>query len=364
MRVALLSFNFGQYCIRLANGLAEHADVLLLLPRALSAPYRFGLDPAVELFEFDLPRLRQPIAQMRMTAAVRRRIDAFNPDVIHFQAGHLWFNLLWPLYRSHPLVVTIHDSRHHPGDRDSRKTPQWIMDLGYRRADRIIVHGEQLRRAVVADLGRPNEIVDVVPPVPDLVAGDGDPGRAVEGDGHSVLFFGRIWRYKGLEYLIRAEPLITERVPDARIIIAGRGEDLSPYRAMMVNPAHFEIDNRLVPDADSFEYFRRAALVVLPYIEGSISGVVAVAGTFGKPIVATAVGILPEMVEHGRTGLIVPPADERALADAIVQILTDDALRRELGANARHRVETMYDPETVAEQTIAVYERAIAERRR
>jgi glycosyltransferase involved in cell wall biosynthesis len=364
MRVALLSFNFGQYCIRLANGLSRGADVLLLLPQEQSAPYRFGLDSAVELVELDVPRLRQPVRQARMVYSVLRRIRAFAPDVVHYQAGHLWFNLVWPFYRSYPLVLTIHESRHHAGDRDSAKTPQWIMDLGYRRADRIIVHGEQIRSAVIADLGRSTETIDTVPAVPDIVLGAADPGGAVEGDGRSILFFGRIWPYKGLEYLIRAEPLIRERVPDARIVIAGRGEDLARYRAMMANPDHFEVRNEYISDQDLVELFKRAAVVVLPHVEASISGVVAVAYTFGKPIVATAVGILPEMVEDRHTGLVVPPRDERALADAIAELLQDDQLRRRLGANARQRVETVFDPASVGEQTIAVYEHAIVGRRR
>jgi glycosyltransferase involved in cell wall biosynthesis len=364
VRVALLSFNFGQYCIRLANGLAEQADVLLLVPRRLSEPYRFGLDPRVELHSIDLPRLRQPIRQARMVRSVLRRIKAFGPEVVHYQAGHMWFNLIWPFYRACPVVVTIHESRHHGGDRDSTKTPQWIMDLGYRRADRIIVHGEQLRRAVIADLGLPDRIIDTVPAVPDIVLGDGAVPQLVDDDGRSILFFGRIWAYKGLEFLVRAEPLITERVPDARVVIAGRGEELTRYRAMMVHPDRFEMQNEYISDADLVDHFRRAAVVVLPHVEASISGVVAVAYTFGKPVVATSVGILPEMVEHGHTGLIVPPRDERALADAIVQLLGDKKFRRELGENGRVRVQSEYDPVSVGRQTIAVYERAIAGRTR
>jgi glycosyltransferase involved in cell wall biosynthesis len=364
MRVALLSFNFGQYCIRLANGLAQHADVRLLLPREESARFRYGLDPAVDLVELDLPRLRQPLQQAQMTNGVLRRIREFDPDVIHYQAGHMWFNLVWPLYQSYPLVLTVHESRHHTGDRDSTKTPQWIMDLGYRRADRIIVHGKQLRRSVMFDLGRSAADIDIVPPVPDIVLGEQDPGGPVQNDDRSVLFFGRIWPYKGLEYLIRAQPMITDRAPDARIVIAGRGEDVSAYRSMMAQPDRFEVHNRYISDDELIGFFRRAAVVVLPHIEASISGVIAVAYTFGKPIVATSVGVLPELVLDGRTGLVVPPRDERALADAIVTVLNDRRLQHALGAGGRRRLETEFDPAFVGRETIASYERAIASRRR
>jgi glycosyltransferase involved in cell wall biosynthesis len=362
VKIALLSFNFGQYCIRLANGLARHGQVLLLLPRAISEPYRFALDVGVELFQFDEPRLREPYRQLPMAVRILRRLNAFQPDVIHYQAGHLWFNLVWPLYGRFPVVVTIHESRHHFGDRDSLKTPQWVMDLGYRRADRVIVHGEQIRRAVVADLGIPRERIDVVPTVRDLVI---DPSQSwdVEEDGRLVLFFGRIWPYKGLDVLIRAEPLITKRLPDVRILIAGRGEDFDQYRRLMAHPEKFDVRNDYIADSEVPSIFMRAAVVVLPYVDGSVSGVAPVAFTFGKPVVATSVGILPEMVEHERTGLVVPPRDEKALAEAIASLLEDEGRRHQLGRNAQVTARTVFDPISVAAKTIRTYERAIVSRR-
>jgi len=363
VKVALLSFNFGPYCVRLANGLARHAEVLLVMPRNISEPFRFGLDPAVELFQLDSPRLRQPARQLRATGSAIRRIRAFEPDVIHYQAGHLWFNFAWPALRRFPLVVSIHESRHHLGDDDSATTPQWIMDLGYRRADRVIVHGEQLRGAVVADLGLPRDIIDVVPPVPDIVLSEADVANVVEEDPHLILFYGRIWPYKGLDYLIRAEPLISARVPEARIKIAGSGEDFERYRRLMANPEHFILRIERIPDEEIPGMIGAAAVVVLPYIDGSVSGVVPIAYTFGKPVIATSVGILPEMVEHGRTGLVVPPRDEQALAAAVVDLLTDAGRRHALGENARRMVATVFDPETTAAASIETYERAIRSRR-
>ena len=81
--------------------------------------------------------------------------------------------------------------------------------------------------------------------------------------------------------------------------------------------------------------------------------------TFGKPVVATNVGGLPSMVEHKHTGLLVPPRDERALADAIVYLLQNEALRRQMGANGRRKVKTEYSAENVARQTMEVYRMAI-----
>jgi glycosyltransferase involved in cell wall biosynthesis len=75
--------------------------------------------------------------------------------------------------------------------------------------------------------------------------------------------------------------------------------------------------------------------------------------------VVTAVGGLPDMVEHGRTGYIVPPRDEKALADAIVRLLKDGGLRRQMGAKGRFKVNTECAPEIVARKTLIVYQKAI-----
>jgi starch synthase len=361
MKVAFLSFHFGEYSVRLASALAKEAKVLLLLSHQMAAPHLSKLDPAVNFQPFNQPRLRQPLRQMGMIYRILQQVRRFNPDVIHLQNGHLWFNLALPLLRRYPLVVTIHDPKPHLGDRESGKTPRLMMiwDFGHHRADQLIVHGRQLRQVVVDELGLPSENVHVVPMV---ALGDDLAHDQVQEDDHQVLFFGRIWEYKGLEYLIRAEPLITAQVPEARIVIAGRGEDFSRYRRLMVHPERFTVYNEYVPDDKRDELFRRASVVALPYIDASQSAVIPIAYTFAKPVVATTVGGLPELVDHGRTGYLVPPRDERALANALVRLLRDKGLRQRLGANGKHKVETDLSPDALARQTLAVYRRAIGDR--
>jgi glycosyltransferase involved in cell wall biosynthesis len=100
-------------------------------------------------------------------------------------------------------------------------------------------------------------------------------------------------------------------------------------------------------------------VVALPYIDATQSGVIATAYNFGRPVVATTVGGLPSMVDHRRTGLLIPPGDERALADAIVTLLTDAELRRRLGRGARARAIGEFSAASVAERTLNVYRQAL-----
>lgn len=360
LRVAFLSHHFGEYSVRLASALARVADVQLLLPRALYEPFAGLADPALTVVPFDRPRLRQPVAQLRSVRDLVRSVRAFAPDVLHVQQGHLWANLALPFLRSIPLVVTVHDARHHPGDAESARTPQWVMDAGFRLATDLVVHAETVAATVRERFARPADEVHVVPHI--AIGGREDaPPRAEEPA--TVLFFGRIWPYKGLEYLVRAEPLVTAAVPAARFVVAGRGEDFERYRRMMVHPDRFEVRNEFISEDDRVALFQRASVVVLPYVEASQSGVVPVAYAFSKPVVATTVGGLPEVVDDGATGYLVAPRDEGALAAAIVRLLADPDLRRRMGEAGRRKLEAECGPAVVAAQTLAVYERALARRR-
>jgi glycosyltransferase involved in cell wall biosynthesis len=356
MKVAFLSFDFGEYCIPLASALAQEAEVLLLLPQREADPHLSKLDPRVHFRPFHKPRLRQFVKQMWMLYTLIQHIRQFNPDVIHLQQGHFWFNFVLPLFNHYPLVLTIHDPRAHVGDRGGRKTPQMVMNLAFRRATQVIVHAKKLQQEVVEQLHISGGIVHTIP---HIRIGDTVAQNHVQEEDHLILFFGRIWEYKGLKYLIRAEPLITAQIPDAKIMIAGEGEDFAPYRRMMIHPENFIISNEYIAHDKCAELFRRASVVVLPYIDASQSGVIPVAYTFAKPVVATTVGGLPEAVDHGRTGYLVPPRDERALAEAIVRLLRDKELRRQLGVNGRPKVNIEWSPHAVAHRTLTVYRCAL-----
>jgi starch synthase len=363
VKVAYVSFDFGEYCVRLASGIAQDQDmsVRLFLPNHEAEPYLYLLSKSVELHVFDKPRLRQPIKQIQMVTRLVKQIRDFKPDVVHLELGHFWFNWALPMLGNVPLILTVHDAVIHVGDEDSGKTPQWVRDRACYRARERIVHAEQIKELLVQRLQIPSSTIHVIPPV---LMGDDTVQENVREEEDLVLFFGRIWEYKGLEYLIRSEPLITARIPRARIVIAGTGEDFSHYRRMMVHPDRFIVHNEYVSDEKRAELFRRASVVVLPYIEASQSGVVRIAYRFGKPIVATTVGGLPELVDHGRTGYLVPPRDANALADAIVLLLQDKKLRRQFGENGKRMINVECASELVGERTRAVYHLAMNDNRR
>lgn len=359
-KIAFVSYDFPEYSIRHVNEMADHAEVLLLLPQHTSREYLSLLDPRVRFEPFHKPRLRQPTRQMVTALTLLRRIHRFLPDVVHFQNGHMYFNLAMPLLKKFPLVITIHDAQQHLGDHESGYTPQGIMDFGFRRADRVIVHGRSLVEIVVEKFGFEPSHIHVLP---HIAIGNTQTPLPISDDGQAILFFGRIWQYKGLEYLVRAMPQVNAEFPAARCIIAGRGEDLELYRQWMDDPDVFEIHNDWISDELRSQLFASCSMVVLPYIEASQSGVIPIAYAFEKPVIATLVGGLPDMIEHGQTGLLVPPRDVVRLAEAICQLLRDRAARVAMGRAGKRKLVDQCAPSVVVPQTLEVYRQAIADRR-
>ncbi|MEM8735460.1 MAG: glycosyltransferase family 4 protein, partial [Planctomycetota bacterium] len=146
MKVAWVTYDFEEYSVLQVNAMSEQHEVLLVMPPCESDQYQVASE--VQHYAFHKPRLRQPIRQWQSVKNILRRIHEFQPDVVHFQQGHMWFNGALRSLKKYPVVITIHDPRHHAGDEVSRKTPQWLMDYGFRQADHVIVHGEPLSRQV------------------------------------------------------------------------------------------------------------------------------------------------------------------------------------------------------------------------
>ncbi|MBS1811846.1 MAG: glycosyltransferase family 4 protein [Acidobacteria bacterium] len=355
MQVVLIDFHLYAYSVALANALSEQCEVTLMLPDKVPAHYLQALRPQVKQWQFHLWRQRYPLNVVAM-ASILRKIKTINPQVVHLLSGFFWMDLMLPFMRQHPLVNTIHDAHIHPGDKESSSLGH---SLGWKCATQVSVHAEAIKRQLIEDCDVAADKIHVVP------HGTYDfylrwANEQIAEQENTILFFGRIWDYKGLQYLIEAEPLITARVPNARIVIAGRGDDFGKYERMMINRDRFVVLNERIPDEDVARLFQEASVVVCPYIEASQSGVLALANAFGKPVVATTVGGIPEMIEHGKTGLLVPPRDAQGLADAIVTLLQDRALRHEMRRHALEQAQAELSWQSIARRTITIYHHAQA----
>ncbi len=180
--------------------------------------------------------------------------------------------------------------------------------------------------------------IDVIPNGVEL------PSEAVneEADPPEVLFVGRLSPEKGIDELADA-------TPGLNLVVAGDG------------PLRGRIPGALgsVSDAERDRLYRRAAVVVCPSRREGFGMVCAEAMAHGKPVAASAVGGLLDLVVDGETGLLVPPRDPAALRRALERLLADPELRRRLGRAGRARVAMLCDWGRVVERTLAVYASAL-----
>ncbi len=356
MKVVLFSSGFRDYMIELANGLAEKTETVLMLPAAEGKERLLGLlHKKVTLELFPLYRQRDPRCIFMMRDVVRT-IRKHDPDILHIQSnGHTWFFLAFPFLRKYPIVNTIHDPAPHSGEELRRKEFQMQNALKHSKA--YIVHGEKLKLELVDRYPViPNEKVHVIPHG-SLSLYDKFTSEELPEEPNTILYFGRIWKYKGLDYLIKAEPLLRNKFPKIKIIIAGRGEPFDRYQEMIEEPKSFEIRNYRIPDEEVPGLFQRAAAVTLPYIDATQSGVLNLAYSFRKPVVVTNVGALPEAVDDGVTGFIVPPKDEHALAEAITCLLENAELRKKMGEDAYRKGRTDLSWDRITDITLSLYQR-------
>jgi glycosyltransferase involved in cell wall biosynthesis len=142
----------------------------------------------------------------------------------------------------------------------------------------------------------------------------------------NILFFGRITLYKGVEYLLQAfEMLQQENIDNISLTIAGGGNfpfDITKYK----QNSRISILNKVVPNEELNELIRKSSIVVCPYIDATQSGVIMTAFAFNKPVIATNVGGLGEMVDDRKTGILIPPKNAMAIKEAIKNVYENQEL--------------------------------------
>lgn len=371
MHVGLVARGDTAYTLDLANLLYEAGlSVSLYLSyehtvqevgtrdRPVERLYELGiLPPNCRVRLVDPPRMRNPfsfIAYSRLSKTIRDD----GVDVVHVLAGphELWLAILTHILRPLPVIGTMIVPKPNVGASIPSFLSRVINKLLAHGSDMIIVNGEDQVEFVQNLYGiSPNRVV-FVPLNARTLAVRQPVQRNLEESG-AILFFGAARLHKGLEYFVRAQPIVSRQVPFARFLISSHGEELERCRQMIEDETRFEIHEGYISAEGMASIFQRASLVVLPYLSASTSGVLMIAYSFGKPVVATRVGCLPEYVSDNITGVLVNPADVEQLAGAIIRLLRDDALRYHMGDNARQWVEAKN--KMVAGQTINAYEKAL-----
>jgi glycosyltransferase involved in cell wall biosynthesis len=289
---------------------------------------------------------------------LRRALDA---DVLHYQwltVPPLDVRLLPPL---RPRVITAH---YILPPRPSRRQVRSARRV-FGAMDAVVAHSEhgasRLREEVGLDPAKvrviPHGAFDYLARLPEEKP---LPPQLQGAEGPVVLAFGLIRPYKGLENLIEAFAQLGD---EAELWIVGKPRmDVAPLRALAERaPGRVRFVTRFVEDAEIPAIFRRADLVVLPYLDAEHSGVLYTALAFGKPMVLSAVGGFPEVAAEGAARLVTP-GDVAALAAAIGDLSRDEAARAKLAGAAARAATGPFSWDEAARRTLDLYRHLIEAR--
>ncbi len=289
-------------------------------------------------------RVRSPRG-FEQALRLRGELRRFAPDVVHVQESITNDVRLLVAARARRgrFALTVHDPVRHPGDAVSRSSALGNRAL-VREAGLIFVHAAALRDELV-ELAAPRAPIVVVPHGVDPGTPQPPPERP------SVLFFGRMSRYKGLDTLLDAMGAVWSRLPEATLTVAGSGE-IEDHPALADPRVTVRAEH--VPDEAVPALLAAASCVALPYRQASQSGVGSLAKRHARPLVVSAVGGLPELVADG-SGFVVPPDDPARLAEALTEVLEDRERAARMGAAAAATAEREAGWDAVGEQTLAAY---------
>jgi glycosyltransferase involved in cell wall biosynthesis len=356
------------------NGVAEHHDRSRFRHLVASVGPRCGLHDALEergvrSFVLNAPSYRHTAtAVWRLTKIIRReRVDIlqthlFHPATVGLLAATVTRVPLRIVTRHHSDFTTVFRRPLH------RRIDRWHALA----ADHVMAASHAVKRAMVRYEGVPEARIAVTPYGYDFTAlcprltPEARAGlrEHLGGDGSRLIAtVARLSVEKGHEYLFRAIPAVVRAHPEARFLLLGTGplrEQLERLARDLGIDRHVEF---LGWRSDALDVMEASDLVVHPTLHEAFCSVIIESMALERPLVATDVAAAPEQVDHGESGLLVPPRGPEALARGVLQLLDDPALAARLGREARRRVTERFNFPRMMREYEQLYEAWLAEKR-
>lgn len=277
------------------------------------------------------------------------------------------------------ITLTAHNVNAARRDSTDSSLNRLTLKIQYRLADHIFVHTEKMREELLQEFGVSERAVSVIPfginnavPNTGLTPDQAKRNLGIEPTDKTILFFGSIGPYKGLEFLATAFQQLAAKDSHHRLLIVGKPKRGSEsYLESIQQTISQEIAGgrviqkiEFIPDEDTELYFKAADILALPYTQVYQSGVLFLGYSFGLPVIAADVGSFNEDIIVGRTGFMCKPGDASSLASEIGKYFESDLFktlnsrRGEIQEYARAR----HSWDVVGDITTNVYAGLLAER--
>ena len=252
-------------------------------------------------------------------------------DYVIYTMPHPWSYRIGSAFRSKKHVMFCHDPIAHSS---AWQVYRIINDYLLKKCDDIFVLTKSFVPVIEERFHVPKEHIHYVPHGTMSIYGKDVCGTVPQHNvtGVNFIFFGNITGYKGLNVLGKAYRelcLDKELKTDFTLTIAGRG-DFSPFASEYEGLPNIQLENRFIPDAEVASIFRKPnAVLILPYLDATQSGVIPIAMEFGVPVIASDTGGLREQLDNGNIGVLFECANANALAEAMKSMIKHPGLMAE-----------------------------------
>ena len=265
--------------------------------------------------------------------ATAHKINGLQPDMVVIQWWHPYFApcyfILTRLLRHTKVVFVCHNVFPHERFPLDRLLTKWTLKGGHG----FILHSQSDAGDLVSIQKNAEYRVAVHPTynafkIADVSKEDARKKLGYGEEEKLLLFFGFVRPYKGLKYLLEAMPAVLEKKENVRLLVVGefdkdRDEYMQQIESLGIGHA-VQCYEGYIPDAGVEPFFAACDVVVLPYESATQSGIVQISYGFEKPVIATEVGGLPDVVVDGKTGILAKPCDPASLTESILAFLQDD----------------------------------------
>jgi glycosyltransferase involved in cell wall biosynthesis len=365
----------GIYVYEMSRSLAKMGHGAFVITEAQDTPLEY-IDAGVRVFRvkikgikaLDNPRinLNGILDRLKYSLAVSDKINElckrYPIDIVESceaRAEGFWYYFL---RRSPPLVIKLHTPEtlafklDHAAKTLDYKLIKLLEEFWINRAWQII--------------GLSKEVIDLteqhfrakfkqVPLIPNPLDIDlFKPSLEPDNSELDILYVGRLEFRKGVHTLIRSMAYVQQYLPETKLTFIGADCGMKGYllnkASQLKYPENILFVDQL-PRDKLIEYYQKSTICVIPSIWENYPYVCLEAMACEKPIIASDIGGIKDMIINGHNGILVPPGSSKSLGEAIVNLLKDRHLRKKLGVNARESIEQNYTSEKIVQKTLNIY---------